>query len=99
MKRLVRVRPCDGACCIEAPRFPRADGQPGCEYGFKGISTSRGGTSSCKLMAGGATMLVGQCPALPHMTAQEAHQWSCVDWPENDPDGDTGGCCLQWVDD
>lgn len=88
--RLIRVRDCDGVCCTEAPRFPRLDGRPGCEYGYKG---------RCQLMINPERMPQGECKAVPGKTASEAHEETCVKWPENLPGESTGGCCLQWVAD
>lgn len=91
LMRLVQVRECNGSCCRQSPRFPNEDNTD-CIY-------HSSGPEGCNLKNGSAQMPSGMCPAIPHMTAEEAFNYSCRDWPANMPGRDTGDCCWQWVDD
>lgn len=85
MKRLRRVRPCDGQCCKESPRFPNVD-KTDCVYHDNG----------CALMRGEAEVPDGESYILPGRTAREVYEETCMNWPHNLPDRPTGGCCWQW---
>jgi hypothetical protein len=93
--KLVQVRKCDGACCVEGPRFPNKDGSD-CIYRDSSLP-GRG----CTLQDGSKKMPEGNCPVLPDMSAAEAFRETCLDWPANsDPKiGETAGCCWQWMND
>lgn len=93
--RLVQVRKCDGECCKESPRFPNAD-RTDCIY-----RTEQNPEKGCILQCDASLIPDGQCPVLPHFTAKEAFEQTCLPWPENsDPKiGETGNCCWQWVAD
>lgn len=95
MMKLVQVRDCDGACCRESPRFPNEDGSD-CIYRDRRCKDIKKG---CKLMQNPNLIPDGPCPVIPTMTAKEALQETCIDWPHNSPVGrKTGKCCWQWVD-
>ena len=93
MMKLVQVRECDGACCKEAPRFPNSDGSD-CIYHDSGDKDIKSG---CQLMRDPNLIPDGPCPVLPRLTAKEALQETCIDWPHNMPGRGTGKCCWQWV--
>ena len=90
---LKQIRVCDGACCVESPRFPNED-RSDCIY-------KTGGDKGCKLMIDPSLIPDGPSPVLFHMSAKEAFQKTCMSWPGNsDPSmGETGNCCWQWRDD
>lgn len=93
---LKQVRTCDGACCIESPRFPNKD-HSDCIY-RDSAKPDRG----CMLMDGTAEIPEGPCPAIERLTAKEAFQQTCVDWPQNSlfPGyNQTAGCCWKWEKD
>lgn len=92
MKTLVQVRPCDGKCCEESPRWPNADNTD-CIY--RKVDGKE--TFGCMLMTGEASMLEDESPTNPDQSAEKTFQETCVDWPQNSSRG-TGGCCWQWVD-
>lgn len=82
------MRPCDGACCVESPRFPNRD-ETDCIYHDDG----------CALMRG-AAIPDGKCPVID-LSAGDAFRETCLNWPQNSEPGlgATGACCWQWVDD
>lgn len=95
--RLIQVRPCDGVCCVESPRFPNSD-HTDCIYHDAENGKDGGG---CALMRDPSLIPEGDCPVIPGVSAAEAFEQTCVKWPQENsvPEiGDTGGCCLQWVD-
>lgn len=93
MLSLVQVRECDGECCKESPRFPNLD-HSDCIYHSSGDLVK-----GCKLMQGIEKVPDGQCPVLKRLTAQEAFDKTCDNWPHNTKPGkDTGDCCWRWVD-
>ena len=99
--RLVRVRECDGKCCEESPRFPNAEGTH-CIYYNPAVAAEVGVQAfigGCTIMRGEASVPAGESPINPGRAAAEIYQQTCVDWPENMLGRNTGGCCLQWVDD
>jgi hypothetical protein len=84
--KLVQVRECDGKCCKESPRWPTVDGLS-CQYLKDG---------KCLIKTGEQPIPTKASPTWPNKVFQE----TCVDWPQNSPEGrDTGGCCWQWVED
>lgn len=103
--QLVQVRECDGACCVESPRFPNADHSDCIYHNPVTIGPENAG---CKLMVDPSIdpdeskrmddrMFDG-------ITAEELFQSTCVEWPQSTPlkdqsIGKTGGCCWQWVED
>jgi hypothetical protein len=88
--KLIQIRSCDGKCCKESPRFPNSAHSDCIFHDEKG----------CKIMRGEAEALEEASPVLPSMTAKEAFNQTCVNWPQNSPEGrGTGGCCWQWVED
>ncbi len=93
--KLIQVRSCDGQCCRESPRFPNAD-HSDCIY-HDGVDKTKG----CALQRDPSLIPAGPCPALPRMSAKQAVQETCVDWPANSParEGSTSECCWQWVND
>ena len=96
--RLVQVRDCDGECCRESPRFPNAD-HSDCIYHDKSAGKEQGG---CALMRGDAPIPSEGSVPLGDLTTEEVYQKTCVEWPQQNSEakvGDTGGCCLQWIDD
>lgn len=95
MLKLVKVRECDSACCRESPRFPNAD-HSDCIY-----NDGEDKTKGCSLQRDPSLIPRGSCPAIPRMTAKEAVQETCIDWPQNSPQrlGSTSECCWQWVED
>ena len=99
--KLSQVRECDGKCCEESPRFPNAEGTH-CIY-FDLATAADVGTlafiGGCKIMRGEAAVPDGESPTNPGQSAAQTYQETCVDWPQNMPGRDTGGCCLQWVED
>lgn len=104
MFKLEQVRVCDGACCVESPRFPN-EGHSDCIYHIKGIGKE---SSGCQLMMDqtivpdDSKMLGGDM--FKGWTSRKLFEETCVKWPQNTPVknqriGKTGGCCLQWVKD
>ena len=93
--KLVQVRTCDGACCVESPRFPNED-HTDCKY-----RDATQPEQGCKIMAGTASLGDGQCPVLPDLTEQQAFDQTCTPWPGNSEPkaGETANCCYQWVND
>ena len=87
VQTLKQIRSCDGSCCIEAPRFPFDDGTPGCRFSVSG---------TCQILNGNDEA-PDVSPALSNMTGAEAVEFSCTNWPQNDPGCDTGDCCWKWV--
>lgn len=87
--RLIKIRECDGACCKSAPRFPNED-NTNCIYSNNNM---------CTLIDDPSLIPDIQCPVKPNLTAAEAVQQTCIDWPHNMHDRATGDCCWQWVDD
>ena len=89
--RLERVRPCDGECCKESPRWPNADGT-NCIYRD---------ADGCTIQAGTALVPIEVSPAQPEKSSQQCFEDTCLNWPANSRPslGKTGGCCWQWVDD
>ena len=85
---LKQVRTCDGACCIESPRFHNED-HSDCIY--RDASKPEKG---CMLMAGTAELPKGD------LSAKVFFQKTCVDWPEHGVKriGQTSNCCQQWVE-
>lgn len=93
--KLVQVRPCDGKCCEESPRFPdrRYKKKKKCRY-FK-----LEGPHHCQIQSGKRKCPSGESPVWPGRSAKEVFQETCVEWPHNSPEGrGTGGCCWQWID-
>lgn len=87
LSKLKQIKPCDGSCCRASPRFPNEDGV--CEMQ---------GPNGC-LVKEGYALPKGNCPVLPHMTAEAAYKFSCEDWPHNTKVGrKTGDCCWQWIE-
>jgi hypothetical protein len=87
--KLVQVRECDGKCCEEKPRWPTVDGS--CQYLKDG---------KCLIKTGAQPIPSKESPTGPGRDPKAVFQETCVDWPQNSPEGrDTGGCCWQWVDD
>ncbi len=92
--RLAQVRPCDGACCKESPRWPNEDGSDCIYHGGSGDLTTR-----CSIQKGDSLVPEEESPAWPGKLASEVYQETCVDWPQNSPKGrSTAGCCWQWVE-
>ena len=85
--KLVRTRPCDGACCKHSPRWPNEDGSDCIFHDEQG----------CQIMRGEAE-IPEKCDVLPHMTGSDAFIFSCLQWPHNAEArlGKTGKCCWQW---
>ena len=92
---LVQVRECDGACCVEGPRFPNED-HSDCIY-RDATKEGRG----CKLQIDPSLIPDGPSPVFFNMSAKEAFQKTCLCWPESSDSkiGETGGCCWQWMND
>ena len=86
---LLRVRPCDGACCKQSPRWPTkdAEGNKTCKF----LSSEK----KCLIKLGQAK-IPKKCPAMPHLSGKAAFEVSCKKWPQNMPGRGTGDCCLQW---
>ena len=87
---LVKMRPCDGACCKESPRWPNEDGTD-CIYHDIG---------GCKIKRGQAEIPKGDCPVID-MSAEKAFEMWCVEWPQKHSEkrlGETANCCWQWVE-
>ncbi len=104
MLALVQVRPCDGACCKAAPRFPVARGV--CKYFDDTIDVEVGKAGRfCKLFADTSKQReLSKRPRetnLNKLSDRDYFQQTCVDWPQNSTPkiGDTAGCCWQWVED
>lgn len=95
--RLVQVRSCDGECCRESPRFPNAD-HSDCIY----HDTSRGKLAfGCSIMRGDEPCPTSGGVPFGNRITEQVYQATCVDWPQKNSVqqlGDTGGCCLQWVE-
>jgi len=89
--RLVKTRDCDGACCLASPRFPKENGEAGCEYSSNG---------TCQILDGNVDA-PAVSPTQPHLTGAETVELTCNAWPHNTPDGRGTGdeCCWQWGDD
>jgi hypothetical protein len=88
--KLVQIRECDGQCCKESPRWPTVDGLS-CQYLKDG---------KCLIKTGEQPIPTKASPTWPNKSSHEVFQETCVDWPQNSPEGrDTGGCCWQWVED
>ncbi len=92
---LVQVRECDGECCRDSPRWPNAD-HSDCIY-HDGVDKTKG----CALQRDSSLIPKGNCPAIERLTAKEALQETCIDWPKNSSPrlGSTENCCWQWVED
>lgn len=88
--RLTQVRPCDGQCCRESPRFP--DGHGDCIYHME---------QGCAVMFGEATLPDEPSVIFPEKSAAHVFEETCMNWPHNTPLGPgytgTGGCCWQWI--
>jgi len=92
--KLIRVRKCDGACCVKWPRFPNAD------YSDCIFHVDNG----CDIKRGVSEIPEGMSPIRPTLTAIEEFNDSCIGWPQNCPPHkqtarNNGCCCLQWVED
>lgn len=97
-KKLVQVRPCDGKCCEEKPRWPNAESTH-CIYWEAPEVSTQAVIGGCKIMRGETAVPTSESPAWPGRSGAEVYQETCVNWPQNVREGrDTGGCCLQWVD-
>ena len=95
--QLAQVRDCDGACCIESPRFPNKD-HSDCIFHVPVIGKE---SSGCMLMTGEAKVPLRGGINYNNLTPQELFQETCVNWPQNSTPrlGETDDCCLQWVED
>ena len=90
MVKLKQIRECDGQCCEEKPRWPTADGKS-CQYLEDG---------KCLIKSGDAPVPAESSPTWPDRDPKEVFTETCLNWPQNSPEGrDVGGCCFQWVDD
>lgn len=92
---LIQVRKCDGACCIESPRFPNAD-HSDCIY--RDATTPERG---CTLQSDPSLIPEGKCPVMTNMSAKDAFINTCLRWPQETGElklGETGGCCWQVVE-
>lgn len=87
---LKRVRACNSSCCKESPRWPTPNGKS-CVYLD---------THGCRIQRYLEDIPKEKSPAQPNITAKEAFQKTCLDWPHNSEPriGKTGNCCWQWVD-
>lgn len=92
---LEQVRTCDGACCIEGPRFPKED-HSDCIYRDSNAPPDK----ACMLIARIERVPHGMSTALLHLTNQEAFDRTCIKFPQNTIPrlGKTGNCCFQWVE-
>ncbi|MDX1489092.1 MAG: hypothetical protein R3268_12865 [Acidiferrobacterales bacterium] len=89
--KLVQVRECDGQCCRESPRWP-VEGGDRCLF----LDTD----GKCSIKKGDYPVPIIESPTWPGRDPAEVFQETCVNWPQNSPEGrDTGGCCWQWVKD
>lgn len=86
---LVQVRPCDGQCCKDGPRFPNADHSDCIFHDNQGCAARRNPS----------LIPDGDCPAYPRFTAADAII-QCRRHPHNREAqmGKTQNCCFQWVD-
>lgn len=102
MFKLEQVRVCDGACCVESPRFPNED-HSDCIYHIKGIGKE---SSGCQLMMDltivpdASKQLKGNLFA--GWTSRKLLEETCVRWPQNIPEASqretkTGKCCWQFI--
>jgi hypothetical protein len=110
---LQQVRPCDGECCKESPRFPVDESKKGRERGgciyfddTKDVSVSGGGRF-CKLMDDPDLQKdLGKNPDSKHVDRMSELEWfnqTCVGWPQNLTGesvrlGKTDVCCWQFVE-
>ena len=90
--KLIRTRECDGACCVESPRFPNAD-RSDCIFHVN---------NGCDIKRGVSELPTGMSPVRPNLTTEEEFEDTCVGWPQNCPphkqnERNNGKCCLQWV--
>lgn len=89
---LKQVRECDGACCRESPRFPNAD-HSDCIYHDRTGKENNG----CRLMRGDDPIPTKGGVLCKDLTTKQLFEETCVKWPHNMPDRDTGDCCWQLV--
>lgn len=92
---LKQIRTCDGACCVESPRFPNKD-HSDCIYRDP-ANPARG----CTLQRDPSLIPEGNCPVLPNMSAMEAFEMTCLRWPQDTAEaklGETENCCWQWAE-
>jgi hypothetical protein len=76
--------------CLANTRWPTVDGLS-CQYLKDG---------KCLIKTGEQPIPTKASPTWPNKSSHEVFQETCVDWPQNSPEGrDTGGCCWQWVED
>lgn len=102
--QLVQVRTCDGVCCEENPRFPTPD-HTDCIYHNSGnLGKDNAG---CQLMLDPSLIPDDSKKMIDKMfdgiTSVELFKSTCVAWPQNTSvknqiEGNTGGCCFQWVE-
>ncbi len=85
---LKQVRPCDGQCCKESPRFPTRSGKD-CIYRTSKTSgkddIARGGAAfGCALMRGVSMLDPEEMSVIfPSEKAQAVFERTCVQWPQN----------------
>ena len=88
--QLKQVRPCDGECCKESPRWPNKDHSDCIYHDDKG----------CKIHRGEAEIPKGPCPVIPSLDGPQVFKKYCTDWPQKNCDtklSETANCCWQWV--
>jgi hypothetical protein len=81
MPRLVRVRPCDGECCAESPRFPNVDKSDCIYHDDKGCQLQR----DLKLIPEGSEdLVISTCLQWPHFwPAGRGTAGCCWQWVGN----------------
>ena len=85
---LQKVRPCDGQCCKESPRFPNRNGTD-CIYrtdetSGKDDTVRTGAAFGCALMRDVETIKLDEMSKIfVNEKAQDVFKRTCVDWPQN----------------
>lgn len=85
--QLKQVRPCDGECCKESPRWPNKD-HSDCIYHIN---------NGCALMKKDIEVPDEESIIFPGQSAKRVFELTCIDWPQNMPGRKTANCCWQWV--